>query len=69
MQVPAREGLTHESLKTYLEYLFPKSSNRSLRTIDRGYLLLDYHWQKSMGDFKFNEEYFPNVTETIRMVK
>ena len=36
---------------------------------DRGYLLLDYHWQSKMGDLEFDSNDFPDVEETIRMVK
>ena len=67
-QVPATEGLTHDKLKNYLNLTFP-NVELSEKATDRGYLLLDYHWQKSMGDFKFNEIDFPNVSETIKMVK
>lgn len=66
-QVPATEGLTHDKLKNYLNLTFP-NVELSEKATDRGYLLLDYHWQKNMGDFKFNEIDFPNVSETIKMV-
>ena len=64
-QVPAKETY---NLPQYLKNLFPaaQDSNKSLR---RGYLLLDHHWQKNMGDFEFDPESFPNVTETMRLVK
>lgn len=65
-QVPAREGLTHAGLKKYINFLFPGTQMSSNTT--KGYLLLDYHWQSDMGDFKFDEEDFPNVAETIKMV-
>ena len=34
-----------------------------------GYLLLNYHWQKHMGDFTFNEETFPDVNRTLNYVR
>ena len=46
-----------------------KDDKSSDKDPSEGYLLLDYHWQKSMGDFKFNENDFPDVSETIKMVK
>ena len=64
-QVPAKAGLTHDRLKKYLQFLFGSSTKTNST---RGYLLLDYHWQKNMGDFKFDENDFPNVKETIKMV-
>ena len=67
-QVPATEGLTHDKLKNYLNLTFP-NVELSEKATDRGYLLLDYHWQKSMGDFKFNEIDFPNVSETIKTLQ
>ena len=31
-------------------------------SVERGYLLLDYHWQRHMGDLSFNRDSFPNIT-------
>lgn len=36
---------------------------------DMGYLLLNYHWQKSMGDFEFNSDAFPDLKATLRTIK
>ena len=68
LQVAANKtGLNHNGLKDYLfKYL---KFNSSIQEKDRGYLLLDYHWQSKMGDLEFDSNDFPDVEETIRMVK
>ena len=66
--MPAREALTHEGLQKYLTGLFGPDS-KAPNGKSRGYLMLDYHWQSSMGDFKFDINDFPNVKETFKMIK
>ena len=34
----------------------------SSRSLEQGYLLLDYHWQQHMGDFTFHRENFPQLS-------
>ncbi len=36
---------------------------------DRGYLMLDYHWQRHMGDLHFNKDAFPDINETLKLVR
>ena len=64
-QVPAKETY---SLPQYLNKLFP-AAQASNKSVNRGYLLLDHHWQKNMGDLESDPEGFPNVTETMKLVK
>ena len=52
-QVPATEGLTHDKLKNYLNITFP-NVELSEKATDRGYLLLDYHWQKTGNALHFS---------------
>ena len=67
MQVPVKQAGNHESLKKYLDSSlhFKKSDSNE----NRGFLLLDHHWQKNMGDFKFDNVSFPNIEETLQMIK
>ena len=66
LQVPVKQAGNHESLKKYLDSSlhFKSDSNEN-----RGFLLLDHHWQKNMGDFKFDNVSFPNIEETLQMIK
>jgi hypothetical protein len=41
----------------------------SSSNIDNGYLMLDYHWQRNMGDLHFNREAFPNINETLQLIR
>ena len=65
-QVPANNT---SNLKQYLNTLSFPVAQASNNSINRGYLLLDHHWQKNMGDFEFDPESFQNITETIQLVK
>jgi len=66
-QVPPSET---NNLPQYIKRLFPSAqSANNTASVNRGYLLLDHHWQKNMGDFEFDPESFQNVKETIKLVK
>ena len=61
--------MTHEKLEKYLKRLFGPTVLDGNATEDRGYLLMDYNWQANMGDLKFNQNSFPNVKDTVAMIK
>merc|ERR1712142_1276234 len=71
-QVPgAGEGnsYTPQIIENYLVGLIGRGSGKPVSNIERGYLLLDYHWQENMGDFSFNRNKFPDlkmVQDTVR---
>ena len=63
-QVPgAGEGnsYTPEIIEDYLIGLIGRGNGKPVSKIERGYLLLDYHWQENMGDFFFNKKKFPDL--------
>jgi len=71
-QVPgAGEGLSYtpELIEEYLIGLIGRGNGKPVSKIERGYLLLDYHWQENMGDFKFNRETFPNLKMVQNIVR
>ena len=76
-QVPSYSEMSHEVLVKYVNEVIggldPNDDSSSSATItekkDHGYLMLNYHWQKSMGDFALNGEAFPNLTETVEFVR
>ncbi len=69
-QVPGvlGEGETY-SLEMIQDYIWSLSGRSrmsgppsSMPSVERGYLLLDYHWQRHMGDLTFDRASFPNIT-------
>ena len=69
-QVPGvlGEGETY-SLEMVQDYIWSLSGRSrksgppsSMPSAERGYLLLDYHWQRHMGDLTFDRASFPNIT-------
>jgi len=63
-QVPgAGEGnsYTPEIIEDYLMGLIGRGNGKPVSKIERGYLLLDYHWQENMGDLFFNKKKFPSL--------
>jgi len=71
-QVPgAGEGMSYtpQIIKDYLVGLIGRGKTRPNSNIQRGYLLLDYHWQKNMGDFSFNKEKFSNIQAVQNLVR
>ena len=65
-QVPAKDT---KNLKQYLNTLSFPIAQATNKSINRGYLLLDHHWQKNMGDFEFDPDSFQDINETIKLVK
>ena len=68
-QVPSFEDLSHESLAKYIENVIGLTNGDKNTKKDRGYLLLNYHWQKHMGDLTFNTKAFPNINATMKLIK
>ena len=65
-QVPVVNGkLSHDSIKNHIK----NKLNFRNPGQDRGYLLLDHHWQRHMGDLEFDPKEFPRLEETITMIK
>ena len=69
-QVPGvlGEGETY-SLEMVQDYIWSLSGRSrksgppsSMPSAERGYLLLDYHWQRHMGDLTLDRASFPNIT-------
>lgn len=57
---------TPDGIDSYVKNLL---GSGTVGRVDRGYLLLDYHWQKNMGDFHFSPNHFPHVKEVSDKVK
>eukprot|EP00092_Neocalanus_flemingeri_P006045 GFUD01006514.1.p1 GENE.GFUD01006514.1~~GFUD01006514.1.p1 ORF type:complete len:810 (-),score=153.12 GFUD01006514.1:109-2538(-) len=63
-QVPGvGEGMSYTTdiIESYLIGLIGRGNGKPVSKIERGYLLLDYHWQENMGDFSFNKKNFPDL--------
>ena len=70
-KVPPDETFSHEALERYIERTVGANKRQGQEDsgLGQGYLLLDYHWQKHMGDLKFDTTNFPNPNATVQMVK
>ena len=66
-QVPTNKGrLSHVIIEKYIKN---KLGFRGNQGNESGYLLLDHHWQRHMGDLEFDPKEFPKIEETIKMIK
>ena len=62
--------LSHDAIMKYIRLVIGGGGGNTIdkeeeEELDNGYLLLNYHWQKHMGDLEFNEENFPDINKTI----
>ena len=66
------QSYTMDMIQKYILSLLGRSGSSwppNQSKIDRGYLLLDYHWQQNMGDFSFNKNNFPSLSQIKSAVK
>ena len=69
-KVPALSDLSHEAILKYIRLVIDDGVNEpGDDPTDNGYILLNYHWQKNMGDLTFNEENFPDINKTITAIR
>jgi len=62
------EGYSISSIEHYVQDLLGRKQVIP-STAERGYLLLDHHWQEHMGDFKFSKSSFQNLTHLTSLLK
>ena len=63
------KSYTIDLIEEYLIELLGRGNGKPVSRIERGYLLLDYHWQENMGDFSFNTKNFQDVKMVQSIVK
>jgi len=60
------ESYTLDMIQEYIWSLYGRTRDNAPTTssvVERGFLLLDYHWQKNMGDLSFNKLNFPKIDQ------
>ena len=62
------ESYTLPMIESYIAQYLERTRDTPTQNI-RGYVLLDYHWQRHMGDLSFNTEHFPGISALHQTVR
>ena len=70
-EVPGSQGEGESYTLPVIENYISRYLQRNIASEQkvRGYILLDHHWQRHMGDFSFNTQHFHNLSglqDTVR---
>ena len=66
VHVPSNGRISHSHIEKYIERVVGKANDKEGH---RGYLMLDHHWQRNMGDLHFDREEFPDINATMEMIR